>query len=243
MNLLIDIGNTRSKFVLSKNGDLSPIIYKKTEEINEQWLSNDFSNISKLIVSNVSKLDVTDRLKQWCLSNKVEFKAIESEKLKFGVTCGYKYPASFGVDRWLTLIAGHSLYPNNICLIVDSGTATTIDILSTTGEHLGGWILSGIEVLTSSLLANTQQIKANINSVNKLSFSNNSSDAVSQAAWSATVGMIKNAEEITKKITTLDGQNIEIIFTGGNSKQLAKLYSGNCTVIENLIFIGMQHYI
>ena len=52
-----------------------------------------------------------------------------------------------GVDRWLAILAAaFKLYPQKNVLIIDAGTATTVDLLAKSGVHQGGWILPGITI-------------------------------------------------------------------------------------------------
>ncbi len=64
------------------------------------------------------------------------------------------HPAQLGVDRWLGLLAcrARGWYP---AVVVDAGTATTIDLLDSEGVHQGGYILPGLDMMRSALLAGT----------------------------------------------------------------------------------------
>ena len=53
-----------------------------------------------------------------------------------GVTCGYKDFHQLGVDRWLALVAAYRKYAKPI-IVVDAGSAVTIDIVDGDGLHLG----------------------------------------------------------------------------------------------------------
>ena len=59
-----------------------------------------------------------------------------------GVTSAYSEPESLGVDRWLSLLGTAALVQQD-AVIVDLGTAITIDLLRADGQHLGGAILPG----------------------------------------------------------------------------------------------------
>ncbi len=59
-----------------------------------------------------------------------------------GVTNGYPEPASLGVDRWLNLLGTAGLVQQD-AIIVDVGSAITVDLLRADGQHLGGAILPG----------------------------------------------------------------------------------------------------
>ena len=71
-----------------------------------------------------------------------------------GVRNGYIEPGQLGVDRWLAICAAFASYRGPVC-VADAGTATTIDIVAPGGEHQGGLILPGIELMQSALLRGT----------------------------------------------------------------------------------------
>jgi type III pantothenate kinase len=64
-----------------------------------------------------------------------------------GVTNAYAKPASLGVDRWLSLLGTAGLVRQD-AIIVDAGSAITIDLLRADGQHLGGAILPGFNTST-----------------------------------------------------------------------------------------------
>lgn len=64
------------------------------------------------------------------------------EKTGRGVISAYLEPASLGADRWLGLIGAAALVQQDV-IIVDLGSAITIDLLRADGQHLGGAILPG----------------------------------------------------------------------------------------------------
>lgn len=71
-----------------------------------------------------------------------------------GVRSGYIETAQLGVDRWLAICAAFASCRGPVC-VADAGTATTIDIVFASGEHQGGLILPGIELMQSALLRGT----------------------------------------------------------------------------------------
>jgi len=60
-----------------------------------------------------------------------------------GVTSAYAQPERLGVDRWLALIGAAGMVEGG-CMIIDAGSAITLDLLRADGTHLGGAILPGI---------------------------------------------------------------------------------------------------
>lgn len=59
-----------------------------------------------------------------------------------GVTSAYQQAQRLGVDRWLALLGGFSVSESD-AMIIDAGSAITVDLLKKDGRHLGGAILPG----------------------------------------------------------------------------------------------------
>lgn len=240
MIALVDIGNSRTKYSIVSQGQRGPIESLANELLSNEYLDSSFSKANKLIVACVSHNELTDKIELWCQKHNKIYQQVVGEKTKNGVVSAYQRPIQLGVDRWLTLIAANALHPNNNLLVVDAGTATTIDLLASNGEHKGGWILAGIDTLFSCVLDNTSQVQANADKSASLTFGFNSSENVNNATWAATVGAINLAvEQSEKQGVVID----EILLTGGNGRKLDSLLSYQCTVVEDLVFIGLQAYI
>lgn len=238
MRLLVDIGNTRTKYTFEQQGKLSVIQTEHNEDINEQWLVNITASVKAIIVASVSEEHLVDVFAVYSKQHKIEFFNVKSESKRFGVTSSYQNPVTLGVDRWLTLLAANIVYSNENILIVDAGTATTIDLLDHNGKHLGGWILPGIDILFNSLLLNTSQIMATQEHHVDISFGKSTSDGVNNACWAATLGFINQSIMQAKKQVSLD----KIILTGGNAEKLSVLLSTKHHIVHELVFIGMQRF-
>ncbi|HEY4259175.1 MAG TPA: type III pantothenate kinase [Schlesneria sp.] len=62
------------------------------------------------------------------------------------------FPERVGLDRLLNAVAVNALRPSSRpAIVVDSGTATTVDYVSSTGEFCGGAILPGMELSAKAL--------------------------------------------------------------------------------------------
>ena len=67
-----------------------------------------------------------------------------------GMPILYDDPKEVGADRIADAVGAHDLY-GSPCIVVDFGTATTVDAVSAKGEYLGGAILPGLEVSLDAL--------------------------------------------------------------------------------------------
>ena len=66
--------------------------------------------------------------------------------IKTGLKLKYSNPKEIGADRIAGAIGAVSLHPDTDLIIIDMGTATTIDCVTSDKEYLGGAILSGLKI-------------------------------------------------------------------------------------------------
>ena len=78
-----------------------------------------------------------------------------------GLTIAYDDPAKLGVDRWLALLAATQIPASmsaplpSAQLIIDVGTATTVDLL-VASRHLGGLIVPSKDLMADAFISRTQ---------------------------------------------------------------------------------------
>ena len=148
MWLAVDHGNTRIKWTRIRGprhdgirstdkGDLSPLT-AAAREAKAVWISHVGSEAEK------------KRLQQ-ALKPRPHF--LQAKKRCGGVINHYRPPASLGTDRWLCLLAARPR--RKAVIIISAGTALTIDGLSADGHFIGGVILPGLQLMSSSLATAT----------------------------------------------------------------------------------------
>jgi type III pantothenate kinase len=238
--LLADIGNSRTKYllknVLASEGSASVV---NNRDISIEWLAKNWSKATKLILACVADKSLIALIECWAKDNGICISIIKSERQSFGVTSFYQNPTQLGVDRWLAMLGANILFPKENLLVVDAGTATTIDCLTADGQHRGGWILPGIDIMFSSLLANTANIDATLNRQESLSFGESTTSNVNSACWAATVGAIELAiRQSTQHFSLLD----RVVLTGGNAEQVQVLIAQPTTLVKNLVFHGLGRF-
>jgi type III pantothenate kinase len=248
MILLIDIGNSRTKYVEFIEGKISTTVQLNNQDFIATYFTKNFSNASQVVVANVATSSLTNELSKWCQEQAINFNQVYSEQQKKALTSAYQEPTTLGIDRWLTLLGASYLFPKEHVLIIDAGTATTIDLLASNGQHRGGWILVGIKALFNSILSHSTLVHAESKSTPSLVFGTNTTDNVNNACWAATLGMIQQGITQAQQLGNID----RIVFTGGNGKALTTLLLTQTNehiidvqsiqFIDNLIFYGLQEY-
>ena len=106
-------------------------------------------------VANTSLNTAVENLSDKIWGCKTEFAKTHARYA--GIILVYADYQSFGVDRWLALIRARNL-SSQACMVVDCGTATTIDVMDAEGQHLGGLIVPGINTMLTSLATETHQL-------------------------------------------------------------------------------------
>ncbi len=158
MYLLIDWGNTHLNYFLCEELEPNHIAlandYPATTDsieglFHELSTQIDINNISRVLVASVRSETDNERLYQALNKRSIGFFVAKTEKRACGVECFYKKPGEFGVDRWLALIAASQ--STGSIGVFDIGSAITLDIISSSKQHLGGHILPGKNLLHQSL--------------------------------------------------------------------------------------------
>ena len=114
-----------------------------------------------------------------------------SESSSMGVRSSYAVPEEMGVDRWLAMLAAHCLHEGPVC-VIDAGTAITLDLLTADGEHLGGYILPGADLMTRALTNATGRINVAHVDTPTLEPGNNTAHCVSVGAWRSALGAVQS---------------------------------------------------
>ena len=76
---------------------------------------------------------------------------------QYGFDIDVDQPRSLGADRAVNAIAAHAKYPGDL-IVVDFGTATTLDVIDFNGAYKGGIIAPGINLSLDALVGNTAKL-------------------------------------------------------------------------------------
>jgi len=223
--LLIDHGNTNVKFALLENGQVKSCPSQGVDHLVDALALSE----GDVWLSSVGDAALRERIAGQCVGMARTCHRIKIEQHADKVITRYDIQ-SMGVDRWLVLLGCHErkLYP---CVVVDSGTATTIDLMNTQGEHEGGYILPGLSLAKSALTTNTcipeqpelaQHVKIPTSTAETMNFS----------MPAATAAL---AEQCASSLAN----NATIILTGGGAAALSAHLSSPMIQEDQLVFEGL----
>ena len=242
MKLLLDIGNTRIKSALLHEGELSQhhvVAYATltTQQLQSQLLQR-YNDVQAVCIANVAGSSMAQRISdavqhQWTITPTfVSTSATQGE-----VRNAYSQPEKLGVDRWLCLLATHAMHTGaQVNVIVSIGTAMTVDVLSADGQHRGGLIVPGPDLMISSLLHNTSNIAAHATDgeTNDTFFANNTLGAIHQGAAHACAALI----EATYRHLALD-ESLKVLITGGAASRVIPLLGIPVKEVPDLVLQGL----
>lgn len=241
MILLVDIGNSAIKWACTETYEklLNADAGFYTRNLLSGVLDSKWKNIDcpeKILVSNVAGREIEQSLTQWCQENwQLEPDYLQVEDNICGVKLGYKDIRQLGVDRWLAIITAWNKFKNTLC-IVDCGTALTIDGVSKSGQHLGGMILPGIELMQQSLLERTSGISDIKNLQGDDQLANNTQQGI---ASGTTMAMVSLIDRVVKNMQKNIDSRLACIITGGGAKNIINLLESQFEYDPHMVLLGL----
>ncbi|GAO37126.1 pantothenate kinase [Sulfuricella sp. T08] len=234
MILAVDVGNTRIKWGMHDgNSWLSQggIETSDVAGLGDAWRG--LIAPERIVASNVAGPHVAMQIEEACKGWPAKMQWVVAVENQCGVSNGYEIPSQLGSDRWAALIASRHIVPEG-CVVVNAGTAMTVDALTADGVFLGGLIVPGVATMLRALAVSTAAIEEGGGHYRDIP--KNTSDAVYSGALSAMVGAVWHmnallAGEIKRAPTCL--------LSGGDAQLLLPLLSGKTRMVDNLVLDGL----
>jgi type III pantothenate kinase len=234
MILAIDAGNTRIKWGLRDAGLwVRTVAGFTTDAAALIDAIGTVGAVHRVLVANVAGESVRASIEGTATRLGVAPEFIVSRGAQCGVRSSYEDPAQLGCDRWAALIGARRLYPG-ACLVVNAGTALTVDALSEEGLFLGGIIAPGIDLMRHSLDRHTAGLRFQPGEVRF--FPGNTGDAIMSGAAHAAAGAIERMATFMRE----SGQDpLRVILGGGSAAFLRPLLGLDTLIVEYLVLEGL----
>lgn len=242
MILAIDAGNSRTKWgVFDNAGKLQAHGTTPNGGLSQMPVPDAWQPCTRAVISNVAGKGVAK-----CISDLLGPLAqsahwVKAEAEACGVFNSYQNPERLGTDRWAAVIAAWHQY-RAPCVIVNAGTALTVDALGVRkdgrGVFLGGLIVPGLRIMQESLLNNAADISDIDGGMQYFPIS--TGDAIFTGALSAMAGAVNSMEV---KLEQHAGQTPHCILSGGDASllqdMLIRFRIKQLTVADNLVLQGL----
>ena len=154
-----------------------------------------------------------------------------------GVTNGYRQPERLGVDRWMTLLAARELTPGD-CIVIDAGSAVTLDLLRADGLHLGGAIIPGFNTSIDQFRRIFKHIDFNAESIAETRQPGCSTEAAihidyTQSTIEILPGLVNSWSQIFEDEAT-------VLLAGGDAQRVQPVLDQASRIVPDLVFRGIR---
>jgi len=239
--LLLDLGNSYVKAQYWRRDSLQSAT---SIRINSNW-SIRFDRylgglkVSDCYLSSVPGSGIYSAI-QHCLNK--HFPAVKPQTLSVqarcaGIVSAYPEPGRLGVDRWLALL-GAAEVTRRDAIVIDAGSAITVDLLRADGQHLGGAILPGFNTSVlrfKEMLAVADFDHADILSVEKPGCSTESCIHIN---YETDTGIY--LRQLVQRWIRLLADDAVLIVSGGDAERVVGQLDYDYRLVPDLVFRGMR---
>lgn len=233
-NLVIDIGNSRVKCGVFKRRELQSI-YTETSLSNKllSTIIAESISLEQVIISSVRE-DIREEVAMLRAIglNPVIF----SQELELPITNCYATPHTLGSDRLAAAVGAEELFPKQDKLVIDAGTAITIDFINGRSEFIGGVISPGLEMRFRALHTFTGKLpKESVHEQNPL-FGDSTSLAIVAGVQNGALFEIQGYIDQLRR----EKSNFITIFTGGDTNFFEKRLKYAIFANPHLVLVGLN---
>jgi type III pantothenate kinase len=159
--------------------------------------------------------------------------------VKTGLKVKYRNPHEVGADRIAGAIGATLRHPGANIIVVDCGTATTLDVVTANGDYLGGAILPGVGISVETLAGRTAKLPTVEITKPATALGRSTVESIQSGVYHGHVGAIRRlVEELTRE--AFGDEPRTVIGTGGFARLLIaeRLFD---EVIPELVLLGLLH--
>jgi type III pantothenate kinase len=237
--LLIDIGNSRIKWSWARGGELETERAGQGDfaALERACRPADASRPIEVLLASVAGADRVRQVAELC---KVRWdlapRILYSREEQGGVRNGYAEPAQLGVDRWLAVVGAVAVYGKPV-VVWDLGTATTLDAVDGSGQHLGGWILPGPSTMLDSLAQDTRlKVPVEPGEATVIEPGHSTAECIRRGVLAAQVGALN---QFMKQVEHRSGEKPRLVVAGGAADAVLGHQRIEYTRDPWLVFRGM----
>lgn len=235
MILLFDIGNTRIKWALANAGQIEQSGVLASATIAIAKLNDGLRSVAPpdaVWISCVGPNSTLEALLAWLQARFSQAATVvKVSQACCGIENGYHDIESLGVDRWVAVIGARAVVPQGDLIVIDAGTAITIDWLSADNVFQGGAILPGAVIMHDALIGNTAKIQSEYRHVVDI-IGRTTQECVNSGV---SFGLAGAVERIVGEMLHGTGRPVRIVVTGGGADAI--------TCKTNLEYLHLPHLV
>ncbi|HJZ41134.1 MAG TPA: type III pantothenate kinase [Bacteroidales bacterium] len=234
MNLVIDIGNTLTKLAWFDKGALTGMLRFENPAKEDITGCIEARPAEKVIISEVGNAH-RDAITAAVSPGSRLLLLDNTTPLPLSIV--YKTPESLGIDRVAAAVGAWKSFPGSDMLIIDMGTAITIDVVAAAGEYRGGNISPGLYTRFRSLNDYTARLPLVEKDDRFPRFGDNTGSAIAAGVQQ---GIIYEINGYIHEFETLY-PGCKIILTGGDASFFVRELKSTIFAIPELVLSGLNH--
>lgn len=227
--LFIDEGNSRIKYWMS--ADDVVIAQGHLQDLLD--LSSLQERIDLIVVATVKSSDEIEQKLKSLFGHTMRMVWVSVQPAI--LSTAYRDHTKLGIDRWLAVLAAKYL-GSDVAIVVDAGTAITIDVLDSQKGHAGGYILPGLSMQQASLAAHTARVRFPSPDWRDESLGVDTASAVGHGSVRAVCALVREMQA-----EGVSGQRPDVFLTGGNAPDFAA-FLPEARIEPNLVQIGLKAF-
>ncbi len=247
MLLAIDIGNTNVTFGvfdgerIKATWRVSTALHRMADEYANLMISLmerqgiTAANIKDVVICSVVP-PLLINFEQVCKQYLKKEPLIVVAGVKTGVRIDMENPREVGPDRIVNAVAAHHLYGGPV-IVIDIGTATTMDVVSKDGDYIGGAIAPGIGISTEALFTRTAVLPRIELNLPKKAIGRNTITAMQSGIVFGYVGLI---EGLVARIQAELPEKAKVVAAGGFAELIAQASKVIDVINSDLTLIGLR---
>jgi type III pantothenate kinase len=159
--------------------------------------------------------------------------------VKTGLKVRYRNPLEVGADRIAGAIAAAQRHPGQNLIVVDCGTATTFDVITSTGDYLGGVILPGVGVSAETLASRTAKLPRVEIARPEAILGRSTVESIQSGLYHGHTGAIRHiVAGLTNEVFA--GLKPKVVGTGGFARMLEEERIFD-ELVPELVLLGLKH--
>ncbi|MBV8302205.1 MAG: type III pantothenate kinase [Candidatus Dormibacteraeota bacterium] len=247
MLLAIDVGNTN---VVAGVFDGDQLVADYRVHTDDRWTSDELGlllvqlleqrDITPSMISAVAVCSVVPTLARTLDDLSLRYfeqrPMVVGPGVRTGIRIQYDDPRQVGADRIANAVAARQQY-GAPAIMVDFGTATTLDAIDAAGDYVGGAIAPGIQISHDALVNHAARLIRVELVAPESAIGHTTAHAMQAGLVFGYVGLV---QELVRRIRAELGGNATVIATGGLAAPMARLIDAIDVVDERLTLTGLR---
>ncbi len=238
--IVVDVGNTRIKWGLCSSAhvwSVAPLPAEDTDAWQQQWREWKLERGQEWIVAGVHP-PRRDALVAW-LKERSDSVVVLSTFKELPLQIDVEVPHKVGIDRLLNAVAANRHRQEHVAaILVDAGSAVTVDYVDGNGVFKGGAIFPGFGLMARSLHEHTALLPIVTLDEAALPPGTSTTHAIQAGVLHAVVGGV---ERLIAEYQLRFPTAFEIFITGGDAKLVAGKLHRSAHIWPEMTLEGILH--